>query len=87
MQLRPCKSEWPALLPKAVVTPRPELQMSAISESVALLQPGSVLMSSARVTIEGHAHAQGLGPCWCPRARRVLGLCQSECPALQPGQW
>ena len=23
---------------------------------------------------------QDLGPCWCLRARRVLGLCQSECP-------
>lgn len=48
-------SEWSALLLNDMVTPRPELQLRAMSESVAPLQAESVLMSDAPASIEGHA--------------------------------
>lgn len=85
LQTGPCRSEWPSLLPNAMVTCGPELRLRAMSESMALLQPGSVLMSKAPVTIDGHTDGQGLEPCWCPRAMLPLGMCQSEWPVLPPG--
>lgn len=60
------------LPPKAVVMPGSLLLSSAMSGSVVLLQPRSVSMSMARVTIEGYVDVSGLlrsqGPCWCPQA-------------------
>lgn len=61
LQLGPYRSEWTALLPHAIVTARPELQWRAMSWSMVLLHPGSVLMSKASVTTKGHVDAQSLG--------------------------
>lgn len=53
-----------------------ELLLRAMSGSIALLQPGSTLMSGVPVITEGHEDAQGLGchmwPYWC------LGAIQQE---------
>uniref|UniRef100_A0A8C8W563 Uncharacterized protein n=1 Tax=Peromyscus maniculatus bairdii TaxID=230844 RepID=A0A8C8W563_PERMB len=49
------RSECHILLSSAMVMSGPGLQLGAMSGSVALLQPGSVLMSVAPVAIEGHA--------------------------------
>lgn len=46
------------------------LLLGAMSESLALLKLGSVLMSMTRVTTNGHTGPWGVGyllrPCWCP---------------------
>lgn len=55
LTLGSCRSEWTVVLPDAVVMSGPELQLRAMSGSIALLQPGSVLMS--KVTIEDHVDA------------------------------
>lgn len=54
--------EWSVLQLNDMVTSKLELQQSAMSECVAQLQPESVLMSDASVTIEGHGDTQDLGP-------------------------
>lgn len=66
--LTPCWCQWPELLPKAMV----------MSGSMILLQLGSVLMSTAHVTIKGWQHADDYGdltlkPYWCPWAVLPLG--------------
>lgn len=48
--LGPCRSVWPELLPSVVVMTRPELQLKAMSGSVALLQSVSVLISEVPIT-------------------------------------
>ena len=68
MQPGPCRSEWPALLPNAMVAFEPELQLRAVSGSVSLLQPASVLpqktMQMPKVTghvgDEDHTAAEAL---------------------------
>ena len=45
--LRPYISGWPGLPLRTMGTSGPELQLRAMSGSIALLQPGSVLMSIA----------------------------------------
>ena len=79
LQLGPCRSEWPKLLPNVMVTSGAELQLRAMSGSMALLQPVSVLMSTASDTIKGHADVRDLdchlGPCWYPRAMLIWVVC------------
>lgn len=64
-------------------------QLRGLSDSTALLQPGSVLMSMSPDTVEGLANARGLGchlgPYWGPIAKFSLEPCSSEWPALPPG--
>lgn len=64
------------------------LLMRTISESVALLQLGSELMSMAHGAIKGHADDWGLGnkmwPCWCPRAMLIEELFKPEGSASCP---
>lgn len=59
------------------------------SFSVALPQPGPVLMSLAPIAIKYHVDSRGLddhpGPCWCPEAMLPLVPCQSGWPWLPPG--
>ncbi|KAL6032930.1 hypothetical protein STEG23_010919 [Scotinomys teguina] len=59
------------------VVHQPELLPRAMSESMTLLQPGSVLMSTVPVNIEGFVDVQGQGPhlefSWGPRATLQLG--------------
>lgn len=57
LTLGSCRSEWTVVLPDAVVMCGPELQLRAMSGSIALLQPGSVLMSKISVTVEDHVDA------------------------------
>lgn len=56
--------------------------VSSMSRSMALLKPGSVLMSVTHVAIKGHTDSSGLGhhlgPYWYPGATLSLGPCQSE---------
>lgn len=66
MQQGQLRSEWPVLLPDAMVMSRPELQLRVMSGSTALLQPGSMLsMPMAPVTVKGYVDVQGphLGLC------------------------
>lgn len=49
----PCRIEWPALLPKAMVTSGPELQLITTS----------VLMSKVPITIEGRVDDKDLRSC------------------------
>lgn len=69
--------EWPALPLEAIVMPVSVLPLRAMSGSVVLLQPESVLMTMAHATTKGHVGVRGLlcslWPCWCSRA-----LLQSE---------
>lgn len=68
LQLGLYRSEWPVPPQYAMVRSRLGLQLRMVSGSMALLQPGSVLMSVAPDTIESHIDARGLGyhlrPCW-----------------------
>ena len=54
-------SEWPALLPDAMMMSRPELRLRAMSGSMVLLQPRPVLMFEVAVTLKGYMDAQD--PC------------------------
>lgn len=76
----PCLSEWPTLSPGAMVLPGSGLLPKAEPSSMALLHPGSVLMSLSQVTTKGHIDARGLcynlWPCWWPRAMLPLGAIQ-----------
>lgn len=45
MHLSPYRSKWHTLLSNALVTSRPGLQLGAMSVTMALLPPGSALMS------------------------------------------
>ena len=56
-----CRSEWPALLLNVLVTSRPELQLRVMSGSIILMQPGSVLVSKAPITIKGLADPESEG--------------------------
>lgn len=49
------------LLPSAMVMSWPELQLRAMTGSLVLPLPGSVLMLEVPVTIEGHVDSQDLG--------------------------
>lgn len=59
----------------------PEIQFGAMSGSIALLQPSSVIMSVC-VTIKGLQNSWGLDyhlrPCWCPTSTLPLGSYLSE---------
>lgn len=72
LQSKPYISEWSALLPNVMVTSGSELQLRAVSGFKALLQPRSVLMSKALVTMEGHGDVCDLGPCWWTWGRADL---------------
>lgn len=77
----PYRLAWPALLPWTVLTSGPKLQLRAMSESTALLQSGSVLRSMVpAATVRGLGRQ--LGPCWSLGTIPLLGVCQSERPAL-----
>lgn len=52
-----CQSGWPVLPSRDIVSSGPRLLPKAMSGSVALLQPSSVLMSKASVAIEGQVTA------------------------------
>lgn len=75
------------LLPhRAMVISRPDCCLgpclvSSMSRSMALLKPGSVLISMAHAAIKGHTNSSGLGhhlgPCWYLGAILSLGPCQS----------
>lgn len=54
----PYKSEWPSSL---CLYPGPETWLRAISGSIVLPHPGSVLMCMTPLTIVGQAYANGLG--------------------------
>lgn len=60
-----------------MVTSGSGLQLRAVSGSVALLQPQSVLMLVTPVAVEGHVDSRGLGlylgSCWCPEPTLPLG--------------
>lgn len=71
---------WEAcFLPRARVMSRPGLLPRALSGSMVLLQPGSVLMPMTHAATKGHKDAQGLGchlwPCGCLRTVSLLGSC------------
>lgn len=70
------------LPPGAKVTSRPGMLPRAMSGFMVLLRLGSVLLSMASVTTEGHSDAGGLvnhlSPCWYPIAMLPLEPCQSE---------
>lgn len=53
LQLAPYRTEWPALLPAAMVMFRPDLQLRAMSGSMVSQQSGPVLMSAAAITVQG----------------------------------
>lgn len=57
----PYTYEWLSLSAQAMVTSGPQLQPRAMSGSVALLQPGSVMISVAHVTTEGCVNAASTG--------------------------
>lgn len=59
--VRAVTSEWPALLPDAMMMSGPELQFRAMSGSMALLQPRPVLMFEVPVTLKGYMDVQD--PC------------------------
>ena len=65
---------------------RPELLLRAMS--VALQQPGSVLMFVAHVATKGHTEALGLGhnlwPSWCLRTVPSLQPCWFKWLVLPP---
>lgn len=67
LQQGPCRSPWSVLLPNTMVTSGPDLQLKAMSVSVALLHPESVYLSEVPVTIQGYVDVQDLGPYYCPR--------------------
>lgn len=52
------RSEWPVLLPWAMVTSESGLLLSDMSESVTLLQLGSKLMLMVTVITNGHVGPQ-----------------------------
>lgn len=68
----PSSYERPGLLPRAMGSSGLELLPRPMSESIALLQSGSVLMSMVPVTIRGYVNAWGVNPhlrlCWGPSA-------------------
>ena len=55
-------SECPAQLLNDMVMPGPELQLRAMSGSMAPLQPGSVLMFNALAISKSRADSQDQGP-------------------------
>lgn len=71
----PYRCEWHMLLPGAMVASRPGLELGAMSWSMDLLLPGSVLMFMVPAAIEGYTDSQGchLGLSWCPVTTVPLG--------------
>lgn len=67
---------------EAMVPSGPGLLSRVMSGTVALVQPGSVLMSMDPDNMEGNAVARGLGcqlwTCWCLRVLLSWGSGQSE---------
>ena len=57
----PYRSEWPALSQGTMVMSGPRLQLRNMAGSVALLQPGFMLMSVTPDTIEDHVDVRRLG--------------------------
>lgn len=84
VHLGPHRSKWHVLLSNALVASRPGLQLGAMSVTMTLLPPGSVLMSVS-CCHEGHEDSWGLGRhlglCWC----LDLGFYQGPC--LGPCSW
>lgn len=91
MHLGPYRSKWHKLLSNALVASRPGLQLGAMSVTMALLLPGSVLMSVSccHEGHEGHEDSWGLGNHlglrWCLRAVLPLGTCKAGWPVLPHG--
>lgn len=78
-------------LPKTMLTSEPWLCHRAMSVSVVLWQPRSVLVSVAPDTTKGHVNAMDLGShlrlYWCLRALLLLGSYWSEWSVLTPWPW
>lgn len=77
LQLRPFIFEW-LYFSDIMVMFMPELELRAISGSMELLQPGSVLIQKVSVAIESQVDFWDLGPCYCSRITIPLGPCLSE---------
>ena len=73
----------------AMVSSWPGLLLRAMFRSMALLQPGSILISVASDNIEGNAHARDLGhnlwPNWCQRPLLWLGQFKWPVKSHEPG--
>lgn len=85
------KRETLCCLPKTMLTSEPWLWHRAMSVSIVLLQPRSVLVSVAPDTTKGHVNVVDLGShlrlCWCLRALLLLGSYWSEWSVLTPWPW
>lgn len=90
LQLGPYRPDWLVLLPTAMVTSGPELQMRPCLGAQPYCSQG-LGCCPWLVTIEGLADARDLGchlgPCWCLRVMFLLGPQWSEWPVLPMGQW
>lgn len=89
LPLGPCQSGWPSPQPGVMVTPRSRMLQRAVSGTMVLLQPRSVLKFMTFVTIKDQVNARVLGlnlwSFWSLRAIPQSGHYRSKWPLILSG--